>query len=92
MRRAHVGGLKFLAHRRNVSPAIFFPFGRRIHHANADQHEGADDEHQNGVVQKVHVHEPADGAGIIMPGPIQHFETKRTVPRTNPTKSELMAP
>src|SRR6266850_727884 len=48
------------AHSSKGKPRDLFPLGRRIHHTDADEHGGADDEHQYGIVQEVHVHEPAD--------------------------------
>src|ERR1700674_243408 len=86
----HFSSSGFLAHRRKRQSRDLFPLRCRIHHADTDQHSCADDEHQNGIVQKVHVHEPTEGAGIIMPGPIQHFEDKaqRTENKTRQERTD----
>src|SRR5712691_5169151 len=74
IRRSDIRGLKFFVHCRKGEPCDLFPLRRRVHHADADEHKRADDEHENGVVQKVHIHQPADGARIVVPGLIQYFE------------------
>src|SRR2546430_4551624 len=47
VRRTHIRGLEFLAHRRKRQSGDLFPLGGRIHHANDDQHGRADDEHRS---------------------------------------------
>src|SRR6266403_1807040 len=76
MGHAHIGGVEFIAYSGKGKSRDLFPLRRWIHHTNADEHSCADDEHYYGVVQKVHVHQPADGPGIVMPGLIQHFENE----------------
>src|SRR6267143_6169745 len=44
MRRIHIRSREFLAHGRKRQSRDLFPLGRRIHHADTDQHERADDE------------------------------------------------
>src|SRR5216684_141149 len=45
MGRARIGGVEFVAHGGKGKSRDFFPVGRGIHHADADEHGGADNEH-----------------------------------------------
>src|SRR2546422_60913 len=76
MGHARISGVEFVAHCGKGKSRDPFPLRCRIHHTDSDEHSCADDEHYYGIVQEVHVHQPADGPGIVMPGLIEHLENE----------------
>src|SRR5713226_5004609 len=57
-------------------PSEFLAVRSRIPHAHADQNQGADDKHKDDVVEKVNVHEPAHGTGLVMARFVENLKHK----------------
>src|SRR5690348_1075354 len=74
MRRGDVHGIDFLVDRGESEAGEPLAFGGGIHKTHANQNHGADDKHPDGVVEKVHVHQPANGPGLVVAGLIEHLE------------------
>ncbi len=54
------GDVHFFVHRGEGQSGQPFAVWRRSHQADADQYQAADREHDDGIVQEVHGHQPAD--------------------------------
>src|ERR1700682_490232 len=74
MRYVHIGSIEFFVDRSERQTRNFFPLRWRIHHTHTDQDKRAHYKHQDGIVQKIHAHEPANSSRLVMPRFVQHFK------------------
>src|SRR2546427_650948 len=96
MGRVHFGCVQLPGHSGKSQPGEFSALGRGIHHAHTGQYERADDEDQDCVVQKIHVHEPANRAGIVEPSLLEQLEeelkTELIAPMSAASRAAIMSP
>src|SRR5271163_974534 len=85
MKRGHRGSVELLVDGSESQARDFFALGSRVEEADDNQDHGANHEHEDRVVKKVHVHKKADRAGIVMMSFIQDFknEAHRPQDKTN---------
>ena len=79
----HRDGVHLFVHRREGQSRQSFTFRGRRRQTHADQHGTADHEHENRIMQKIHVHQSAEEAVIksaTTRGPVHQLqdETRRS--------------
>src|SRR5581483_4638803 len=73
MKGRGIDGVNLVVHSSEGKTGELPAFGSGVHKANTNQDEGTDDEHPDGVVKEVHVHEPANRAGLVVMRFVQDF-------------------
>src|SRR6266566_301745 len=93
-RAAHGDGLDLIVYGCEGQTGELLAVGCRTQQADANEHNGANHEHEDGVVQEIHVNAPARNPRFetMSAGTLSNFQDETRGAQTKPESKEVMAP